>query len=313
MRQIIIAAGAVVPFLIYLLLGRVAGMIGAADESFLQRLNKISFQFFFPFLIFSNVCRIDLRSGMNMGYIYLAMGISLVALVTAWIIVPHLVHDRPRAVVIIQAIYRGNAVLFVIPLAENFFGASGAQTASLLAGIMVPFYNMVAVILLESFRGGKVSFVNLGKRILTNPLIIAALLGLCLAAFRIAVPELLQKPISTIASTAVPVSLFSLGGMIRLDSLKKNMRVLLPVSFIRLFAVPALALPFLLLPGLTKEQWFCVFMVLCVPIATSSFAMAASMGGDSDLAGEFVTVTSVLSPLALFFWLLVIQYAGVLS
>ena len=312
MQQILIAVSAVFPFLFYLALGKIAGLLHTVDESFLRRLNTISFQFFFPFLIFHNVCSIDLRSGVGASYILIAMGISFFVLAAAWLIVPHLIPDRRRAVVVIQAIYRGNAVLFVIPLAENFFGSSGAQTASLLAGIMVPFFNVIAVLLLESFRGSKVSLKDLAIKILTNPLIAAALLGLVMAALQIPLPSLLKKPVSTIASIAVPISMFALGGMIRVESLRKNMGLLLCGSAVRLLIVPALALPLLLIPGFSKEQWFCILMVLGVPIASSSYAMAANMGGDGDLAGEFVTVTSMFSPLTLFLWLVLIQKIGVI-
>ena len=54
----------------------------------------------------------------------------------------------------IQAVYRSNFVLFAMPLTESVFGQSGLAAASVMVAIIVPFYNVTAVVILEHFRGG---------------------------------------------------------------------------------------------------------------------------------------------------------------
>lgn len=312
MNELLIAVNAVFPFLSYLLLGGAAKKAGVVDDDFLQKLNTLSFRVFFPFLVFSNIYRVDI-TGLGRGiYIGLCMGISLAILIGSWIVVPKLVKDRSRAVVIIQALYRGNAVLFSIPLATSLFGDAGAQAASLLAGVMVPFFNMLAVILLESFRGGKVSVRDLIRKLFANPLIAAALLGLALAVSPWTLPQIFRGPVSTIASMGVPLSMFALGGRMKISSYRKNARVLILVSILRLVLFPALFLPLLLLLNLSVEEWFSIFLVLSVSVASSSFAMAANMGGDGELAGELVAATTMFSLPALFLWLVFLQSAHIL-
>ena len=43
------------------------------------------------------------------------------------------------------------------------------------------------------------------------------------------------------------------------------------------------------------------------PVATSSFAMAQQMGGDSDLAGQLVVYTSIFSIFTMFLWIVVLK------
>ena len=43
--------------------------------------------------------------------------------------------------------------LFAIPLTESVFGSEGVALASMMIAVVVPIYNVVAVVVLEYFRG----------------------------------------------------------------------------------------------------------------------------------------------------------------
>ena len=92
-------------------------------------------------------------------------------------VVPRLVKENERRGVIIQAIYRSNFVLFGIPLATSVFGEEGTLLATMMVAIVIPVYNVTAVVILELFRGGKVPVSVLIKNILKNPMIRGALMG----------------------------------------------------------------------------------------------------------------------------------------
>ena len=47
-----------------------------------------------------------------------------------------------------------------------------------------------------------------------------------------------------------------------------------------------------------------VFSAFATPVAAASYPMALSMGGDADLAGEYVVVTTLTSLLTIFLWIL---------
>lgn len=54
--------------------------------------------------------------------------------------------------------------------------------------MVVPVFNVLAVICLEVFRGGKPNPVKILKGIATNPLIIASVLGILFLLFGIKIP-----------------------------------------------------------------------------------------------------------------------------
>ena len=55
----------------------------------------------------------------------------------------------------IQAIYRSNFVLMGLPIAANIFGKDKLGMTAVLVAVVVPIYNMLAVITLEIFERAK--------------------------------------------------------------------------------------------------------------------------------------------------------------
>ena len=93
-------------------------------------------------------------------------------------LIPRMEKENPRRGVLIQAMFRSNFALFGLPLALSLCGTGKIGPTSILVGFTVPLFNILAVVCLESFRGGKPSIKKIAKGIATNPLIIASVLGI---------------------------------------------------------------------------------------------------------------------------------------
>lgn len=132
-------------------------MSGLVDEDFMKRLNKVIFQAFFPILMFNNLYSIP--EGMTLNLRLVAVAIISVLLLQAVLlaVVPRLVKENERRGVIIQAIYRSNFVLFGIPL-QPACSVRKEHAGDDDGAIVIPVYNITAVVILELFRGGKVRF-----------------------------------------------------------------------------------------------------------------------------------------------------------
>ena len=85
-------------------------------------------------------------------------------------------------------------------------------------------------------------------------------------------------------------------------------------SFYQIFLiiVPLIALFAAMYMGFTGESFACLIVVFGSPVAVSSFAMAQQMGGDENLAGQLVVVTSAFCILTLFVWVYVFSSMGVI-
>ena len=66
------------------------------------------------------------------------------------------------------------------------------------------------------------------------------------------------------------------------------------------------------LVGISGAELFVVFCMFATPVAAASYPMAQSMGGDADLAGEYVLVSTLLSIVTIFFWILILKNFGMM-
>ncbi len=154
MENLIVATNAVVPFMVYILLGALAIKLSLVKEAFLKELNRVVFQVFFPFIMFNNLYDVDFGKLSGAGYVGFAVIATLIVIALSFILVPIFEKEDRRKGVITQAIFRSNSVLYAIPLAQSVFGAEGATMASIVVAFVVPIYNIASVAILESYRGG---------------------------------------------------------------------------------------------------------------------------------------------------------------
>lgn len=310
MDSFYVAVTAVTPFLIYMGLGWLLRRTGLVDELFLHKLNSVSFKVFFPPMMFNCIYGLEGRD-LNINWLFIASALAALAVVVTalLIIVPRLEPRNDRRGVIIQGIYRTNIVFFAMPLAQSVFGADSLVPSSLLVAIVVPTYNVLAVIILEYYRGARPSVGSLVLRVLKNPLIIGFLVGFLFYFAQIRLPECIESPVTTLGNLAIPLALIALGGTIRLRETQENAGIIARTLTVKMGVLPALSLAVfsvLHIPLSTIER-FLLLVMFAAPIASSSYPMAESMGGDGKLAGQLVALSSAVSILTLFAWVLIFK------
>jgi len=308
MDNFLLALNAVIPFILYMSFGFLMRVFKVTTREFLQKMNALIFKCFFPFIMFTNFYNMDVSEGFDLKVILLVIAVFTTVVILSFLIVPRLEKKNERRGVIIQALFRSNSILFAMPLAASVAGTAGSTLAAVLVACMVPFYNIIAVVTLEYFRGSKkVDLLNLLKKVITNPLIIGALVGTVFLFFDIKLPDCVASPVKAISDMTTPISLFILGGTLQFKSFRNDIKPLAAVSILRLLVIPAIVIGFTMLLGFNGTERFVAFVIFATPVAVSSFSMAANMGGDPDLAGEFVATTTVLSLFTIFFWIVLLK------
>ena len=312
MENLVVATNAVIPFMVYILLGAVSKKLSLVKEDFLKELNGVVFKVFFPFIMFNNLYDVDFGKLKGAGYVGFAVAATLILILISFALVPFFEKDNRRKGVITQAIFRSNSVLYAIPLAQSVFGAEGATMASIVVAFVVPIYNIASVAILEYYRGGKVAFGKLFINILKNPLIIGAIAGVLFNLLPVTMPQCLVLPIGELNSMATPLSLFVLGGSLHISDMRKNAAPIAAGTILKLELVPALLCFIMAKMGLRGSEFFVVFCMFATPVAAASYPMAQSMDADADLAGEYVVITTVLSIVTIFFWILILKNLGIM-
>lgn len=313
LESFLVAFNAVGPFLILLGIGFGAVRLKMTDRDFMNRLNKLNFKLFFPFLMFNNVYGAK-PENMPSLKLMLTGALSVMLLVVLLvIIVPKIVKENPRRGVIIQGIFRSNFIIYGIPLTTYVFGAERSSVCGMMILIMVSLFNVAGVVVLEMFReGGKISLKPLLLGIIKNPLLQGCLAGLLFYLLQIRLPAFIASPVSSLAGLATTLALVVLGANLKFEELKKNSRTISVVLIIRLVVLPLIMVPLGYLIGLRGVELFLILMIFGTPVATSSYPMAQNMGGDGQLAGQLVFVSTVASLGTIFLFIFTMSRLGLL-
>lgn len=312
MESLIVALNAVIPFLLYISFGYLVRTVGLTDETFMNRLNQLVFKAFFPILMFYNMYQIEKGFVLNVRLVLFAVASLLILIGLMFAVVPRLEKENPKRGVIIQGIYRSNFVLFAIPLTESIFGQGNTTLASMMVAIIVPIYNVAAVVILEYFRGGELSIFTVIKNVAKNPLILGAFTGFITFLSGISLPQCLVKPISQFAGMTTPLALFVLGGTLHFSKIKGNTRYLILVLMMKMVVIPAVVMGLASFMAFEPIERFLLFSMYATPIAASSYPMAQNMGGDGELAGELVVMSTSISVVTIFLWILFMKHGGII-
>ena len=264
------------------------------------------FKVFLPLLVFFNIYKTDLTSSFDMSLLLFAVVGVLLQFIISLCLVILLEHDNARRGVMLQGMFRSNFVLFGIPISTALFGDSAAGLASILIAVIIPLYNMLAVVSLESFNGKKPSLWKILVGILTNPLIIASAVGILFVVFHIPLPTVLYKTVSDLSIIATPLAFVILGASFSFGETGRCVRDLCITLGAKLVTYPLLFIALAILMGFRDAHLAVLLTVFGSPIAVSSFTMAQQMGGDDKLAGQLVVFSSLLSVFTMFlfiFWL----------
>ncbi len=277
----------------------------------IRHLNHMVFVVCYPAMMFENLYGADIEEALDWKLILF----GLCALFTIYFVsIPIVcrIEQSPRSRgAMIQAIYRSNFVIMGLPVAMNIYGRGNLAVTAMMIAIIVPIYNVLAVITLESFRNGKPDALHVVKGVMRNPLILGAIAGLFFVVTGLSLPSSVESVISDLSVAATTMALIVLGASFNIRSMRRCKRNVAICVFARLVLVPGIFLPIAAGIGIRGVAFVTLVAMLASPTAISSFTMAQSMDSDGELAGNCVIFSSAFSVLTLFIWLFVYKNFGI--
>lgn len=310
MNIFVVCLEAVLPIFIMLLCGYAARRTGLMDEQDVRKINKINFRTFMPVMLFESIYSSDLESAVNGALIaYSAVAVlAMLGLCTLFVLLVE--KENMKRGVMIQGLYRSNFALVGIPVAEALMRGGDISVVAVQLAVIVPIFNVAAVVILEGFGGRKPDIKAVLISVLKNPLIGASALGIVFLALKLRLPGVIDTVVTDMADVAGPLALFTLGAFFRFDTLGKYKRELLIVCTGRLLVIPAIFLTIGYLLGFRGADFAGLMGLFASCSAIASFIMAEQMSGDSELAGDIVVSTSVLCSFTLYFWAVLFMSLG---
>lgn len=310
MENFLLALNVVLPIFFIMTLGFFLKKIQIVDENSLNIMNRLVFRVFMSTLLFLNVYNIGDFSKLsidNLKLLAYAFIIIFIIVFLAWLIYMPKVKEKKKLSVLIQGVYRGNFVLFGLAIVDSIYGKEGLATVSLLTIVVIPTFNVLAVIILEYYSGREISKLKLLKQVFKNPLIIATLLGISFIVLKVNIPKPVYKTLSDISKIATPLAFIVLGAELQIGNMLKNIKYLISVNILRLVGNPLITIGVGKLIGFQGIELVALLSMSACPTAVASYTMAKEMNADGDLAGEIVATTSILSIFTIFCWVLILK------
>lgn len=307
MENLILSLNVVLPLFITISLGYFLKYLNMFDNNTLDTMNNITFKSFLPVLLFYNIYKTDLHDTFNLKLIIFSVTCIIVLYLILYLLVPLIEKDNKKRGALLQGLFRSNFVIFGLPITESLFGSEKVGVAALLIAVIVPLFNMLSVLALETFRGGKLNFKKIFIGIIKNPLIIASCLGVLTLLLKIKIPTAIEKTISDVSKIATPLSLILLGASFKFDNIKKYLKQTTIAVIGKTILIPCIILPICIMFGYRDVELSTLMIIFAAPTAISSFTMAKQMDSDSDLAGQIVVFTSAFCVITVFMWIFILK------
>lgn len=368
---ILTAINAILPIILLIVLGYFLKRVKFLSKDFLTLGNKLVFRILLPVMLFINIYDSD-WSAFRWDIILYALTaiwvIFCLGLLTCILTTP----KPERRGVILQCTFRSNFAIIgtslAASLAGNGFLESSMANVALLQAFSIPMFNILAVVSLSIFVGKEsaplpetansavgtdaensasaavetfpvkknskrgVKGILLG--IVTNPLIIAVVIGLvCLGIRQLEIAAcgevvfsiknhltFLYSVLEQLKNCASPIALIVLGGQFQFSAVKGMLKEIIVGTSWRIVLAPILGLGVAVLLTryttilpLGPGEFPALVALFGSPVAISSAVMAAEMKNDEQLATQLLVWTSVLSIITIFVAVCVLMSMGYLA
>jgi predicted permease len=199
---------------------------------------------------------------------------------------------------------RGNVAHVGFPVILATLGQAGCGGRR--RCMLIPLMSLIAVSMLERHRKQHARPGLLLLKVFGNPLVIASLLGLLLAAVGWRPWSWLERTLQVLADFALPAALLALGAQLEVRQWRGRWRSTMVAAALKQVVAPLLGLVGLHLLGVPDAEICVGVLLLATPTAVTTYPVAAELGGDTDLAGACILFTTATAFVVFAAWSLLL-------
>ncbi len=299
MSYLITSINAVLPIFIIIALGSFLKQKNIITDDYVTKSMKIIFNICLPGMLFIKVSNSDISLVFQKDSLFFSIIIILMTILLflfSKLLAHHIIKTPADRGTFVQGAYRSNYIFIGYSVLYNLFGETIISRMALLVIIIIPLYNILAILVLteqnsdNKSKNLKLVFLN----ILKNPLIIGIFLGFLSSMFKIKLPIFLDSTFSLLGDVATPLGLLGIGTYMTFSQLK-SVRTEIIAVFLKTILSPFLAVIVAYFLGFSFLDTTLIFVVFGSPTAITSFIMASAMGGNKKMAANIVILGTFFS------------------
>ena len=294
---------ALTPIFVIIFVGFCLSRVPLFGQSIWEHIEKLTYYLFFPALLVLRLSesRFDWS---ELGYIALVIGLALF-IVTVLIAAFHkfIASDLASLSSIYQGTIRFNTYIG-LALLEALYGSRGITVAVLVIAIFIPFVNILSVasLGLQGGKGAKRIFVVIGA-VVTNPLVIACLIGLGISYTGFNIPNLARDSLDILSQPALPLGLLAVGAGIRFGTIGEQSLQLCVAVVNKQVVFPGTVLAACLLLEIDGLLGYSIVLLSCLPSPPSAYILARQLDGNVSLMANIITVQTLTAFLMIPVWI----------
>jgi len=279
-----------------ILLGAVLARRFAFARSFWDGAERLVYYVLFPALLFSSI----FTARFSLATDALLLGAGVVTLLSAaamGFLAKPLFGTAPALFAsCAQTAYRYNSYVG-LALAQSLFGARGVALLALILAVCIPLANLIAVTTLARHAKS-----NLGRELVTNPLIVSTVCGLAAQLAGLELPGFASSFLTRMGSASLALGLLCIGAGLSFMTVKDDARSLTWFTFVKLIATPAVAVVVVSALGLRGVEAQVVVLFAALPTASSAYILAVRMGGLAAPVAALITIQTLAAMVTLPLW-----------
>jgi predicted permease len=303
------------PVFLLIALGKALTRTSFFTPDLARNVNRLTYWVALPALLIDKISNASFNSEEVSRISIILILATLLSIGVAYVVGTLLRIERKSMGAFVQGSVRANNAFVGLPVILYAMsgmrpGLEAVATVALAPAIIV--YNIISITVLlahgDKQKHNTADTVKIyARQLLTNPLIIACVIGLALNAARLLPPLPIQRSLTALGNMALGLALLSIGTSLSFEGIRNGLGRSLTASCIQVFVQPLIGLALALLWKLPAIDRQMLLIYLACPAAVASYVLADIFNSDRELAGHIIVVSTLLSAISL---TLIIAFGG---
>ncbi|AXX90211.1 transporter [Arcobacter suis] len=294
---------ALIPVFGLILIGYFFKRIKFPSHEFWPQADKLTYYILMPALLIYELSNASLNSKNSFSFVMAALLAIFFTMIILIIINKIKPTNASSFTSVIQGGIRFNTYVF-LALSGAIFGKEGLILSAIILTFTIPFINVLCITIFALYvSNDKLHFLYLIKSIITNPLIVACVIGGTINFIGIEFPVVINNTLAILSKAALPMGLLSVGFGLVIKEISSFKSELIISSFAKHLIMPILIFIFAKYFELDNMMISILVLFAVLPTAPSSFILARQLGGNMGLMSSIITVQTLLSALFIIIFL----------
>jgi len=290
------------PVFFLIVLGFVLSRSGFPGNSFWEPAERLTYYILFPSLLVQRIAApaADIGGSAPILQLFAVLAATVLSLTVMLLVLRPLTYpDGPAFTSVYQGTVRFNSYIG-ISIVLFLFGEPGVVTAAMLLSFLIPLVNFTCIIILVRF-GRKQTGSNGNNRqaivraVLTNPVVIACLLGLVLHHGQVPIPRPVNNLLDILGRASLPLGLLAVGAALEPRVLRHHTGTIAAVTLFRLLLNPLLVWFFCQLFAVPAFTTKVAVIFAALPGSALATILARQLGGDAPLMAGITTAQIMIA------------------